>query len=559
MSLRWRITLTAWGFRLGGSGVGLIAGAATQQAWLGLAALAWFFGCGPLLRFVILPVLFPETTCPGCKRVLPLVGRWRCGDHFTDHTDRHILTFYCTHGHRLEAFDCPRCRATITVQKGDPKRYRHGSAVRLRTATFVSPPGAQGLLVGHDERRRPVVIPPDVFRWHVAVCGGTGRGKSTLFGHFARQLLERGAGCTVLDPGGDLARTVLRHIPRERERDVLYLDVSDREHPFPMNILSAHDAAEAALLTEELLGVFHKLHAGSWGPLLSHQLRMSLRAVMTVGGTLRDVYGMFADRRARGRIVDALPEGDLRAFWTGEFPSIPALRWTAVTNKLAPIVFHPVLGPILAARACVLDADRLIAERGILIANLASGSPNDEGTMILGSFITQKIMAAAFRQRGLPEGRRVPHTVLTDEFQRFMHRAAGFDQLLAEARKFKLSLVVANQFIEQLSDGVRAALFGNVGAVIAFRVGHRDARVLTPEFAGALPADLMELGLGECLVRIGTEWTAVRTLPPAARPADDPTRRIIRTATEHRMTPRASQETAPSPVAEPENDTEFVQ
>lgn len=337
----------------------------------------------------------------------------------------------------------------------------------------------------------------------------------------------------------------------------MYVDIGDRAHPFPLNVLHARDAEEGAVLTEELLGVFHRLHGTSWGPLLAHQLRMAVRSVMAVGGTLRDVYDLFANPEARPRLLAHLQDRDLRTFWLQEFPKIPALRHAAVTNKVAPLVLHPVLGPVLCTRLCALDADTLVAEQGILVVNLASGSPGDDVTTLLGTFLVQKILAAVFRQAKLPAEARVPHVLVVDEFQRFMHRAAGFDQILAESRKHRLSLVVANQYVEQLSDGVRAALFGNVGCLVAFRVGHRDARILTPEFAGAIPEDLMELERGQCLVRIGSDWTGIRTLPPPTAPLDDPSERILE-ATRQRVSGQPVAAIAVAPDA-PEERDEFVQ
>jgi len=523
MALHYRICLTALLLRvlpallllgLGTLGRSPEGGAVLAAVWLVVASL--------LLRSVILPALFPHTLCPGCRRVIPLVGRWKCGDHFTAATEAHVLTFFCTHGHRLEAFDCPRCRATITVQRGDPKVFKHGSAIRLRPISqALSRESDHGLVIGLDPRKRPVILPPGRLGWHVAVTGGTGRGKSTLLLHLVRQLLQQGAGVTVLDPGGDLAQAVLGHIPPDRMDRLQYVNVGDRHAPFPLNVLAAHDAMEGAMLAEELLGVLHDLHGSSWGPLLAHQLRMALRTVMAVGGTLRDVYDLFTDDVSRGRLLRRLADRDLRAFWTREFPSIPPIRRMAVTNKLAPIVFHPLLSPVLCAPTCALDATELIARRGILCVNLASGSAGEHVTTLLGTFLVQKILAAAFRQAALAPENRVPHVLIVDEFQRFMHRAAGFDRVLSEARKYRLALIVANQFVEQLSVDVRASLFGNVGGLVAFRVGPHDARLLAPEFTGALPEDLLDLNLGQALVRIGTDWTTVKTFPPPAMP-DDP-------------------------------------
>lgn len=513
MNLRRRISTVAILTRLAGVIVVVAVVLPTGLPALYLAApVVWLILSRRVLRQFLLPAVFPDTQCPGCGRSIPLFGVWKCGGHYTDHREQHILSFLCVHGHRLESFDCPRCRATIVVQGGDRKWLRHGSGLRLRSVSQL--PHDNGLLLGHDERGCPICLPDDRLAWHMALAGGTGRGKSTLLGNMAVQLIERGDGLTLLDPGGDLARAVLGNVPEERQRDVLYLDVSNRRRPFAMNILSAADELEQAVLCEELLGVFHRLYGAAWGPLLSHQLRMALLAVIKSGGTLRDVYGMFGEGRVRARIIARLPEGPLRAFWTEEFPAIPAMRRTAVTNKLAPIVFHPILAPIICAHECALDADEAIRSRQIVLVNLASGSPGDDVTTLLGTFLVQKIIAAAFRQGNRPPAGRVPHVLIVDEFQRFMHRAAAFDQILAEARKFRLALIVANQYVEQLAPAVRAALFGNVGCLTAFRVGHRDAKVLVSEFSGAIADDLMEQGRGECLIRIGTDWTKVRTPPP---------------------------------------------
>jgi hypothetical protein len=414
----------------------ILAGLPPSIPLLGLmGAAAWAFLFGPLVCGSLLPRLFPTTDCPGCGRVLSLTARWKCGSHYTDHQERHILDFHCPQGHALRSFDCPRCRATILVQTGDSETLRQGTAVRLRVLNQLSRQQAQGLLMGHERGGRSVALPDEVLAWHVAITGGTGRGKSTLLANLARQLAARGTGFTVLDPGGDLARAVVQQIPPEREADVLYLDVGSRGSPFPLNVLSAQDDTERAVLAEELLGVFHRLHGSAWGPLLAHQLRMALRAVMIAGGTLRDVYGLFVDATTRTRILSKIHDPDLRRFWTDEFPLIPAMRRSAVTNKLAPVVFHPVLKSIICAPNCILDADKVIANRQIVIVNLASGTPADDVTTLLGTFLVQKVLAAALRQSPAAAEQRVRHVLIVDEFQRFMHRAAGFDQILTETRK----------------------------------------------------------------------------------------------------------------------------
>ena len=204
-----------------------------------------------------------------------------------------------------------------------------------------------------------------------------------------------------------------------------------------------------------------------------------------------------------------------------------------------------------------MDADAAIARRRIVLVNLASGTPADDVTTLLGTFIVQKVVAAAFRQGRRPLEQRIRHVLIVDELQRFMHRAAGFDQILAEARKYRLSLIVANQFVEQLSDSVRAALFGNVGGLAAFRVGHRDARILAPEFIGCVPEELLELEIGQALVRIGTDWTFTQTLPPPSPPDNRTLVRVTGTAavaTPDRVRVRRRGKSA----NQPDQNSEFV-
>jgi hypothetical protein len=511
MNLRNRIRLVVVVVRAGGLSAILAAAFSLEQFALAIVAVVlWLIGSGPLLRTTILPAMFPATVCAGCLRTVPLVARWKCGDHFTDHRERHILAFHCNQGHRLEGFNCPRCKATILVQRGERERLRHGSAVRLRTVPRFS---SRGLIVGHDGRGQTIHLPWDVLAWHAAVFGGTGRGKSTLLLNLIRQLIELDIGFTLLDCG-DLADAARRLVPRGQEGDLLYLDVADIEHPFALNILSAANDIERAVLAEELIELFRRMYGTSWGPLLEHQLRMGLRAAMSARGSLRDVYELFTNSTERSRIVARVHDPAAKSFWVNEFPAIPAIRRAAVVNKLAPIVFHPILGPIICARDCAIDADEAIANHRRVLVSLRSGSPADDVTNVLGTFIVQKVVAAAFRQGALPHTQRARHVLIVDEFPRFIHRAAGFDQILSEARRYQLSLIAASQYVDQLDAATRAAIFGNVGALFAFRVGHKDAGLLAHEFSGSSAEELTDLGVGQCLARLGRDWTRIRTLPP---------------------------------------------
>jgi hypothetical protein len=512
MNLRDRIRLAAAFIR--GTGLALILTAAflAKEIVLGLVGvIIWLRASSPILRRFLLPAIFPTTVCAGCLRTVPLLARWKCGDHFTDHRERHILDFHCNQGHVLEGFNCPRCGSTILVQRGNRQLLRHGAAIRMRTVTRLP---AEGILLGHDTHGREVRLPWAVFAFHAAIFGGTGRGKSTLLLNIILQLLALRVGFTLIDCG-DLARTVRNLLPADRQDEVLYLDVADTVNPFSLNILSAATALEQALLAEELLEVFRRMYGSSWGPVLEHQLRMGLRAAISAKGSLRDVYDLFTDAGKRARILARVTDWAAKSFWVNEFPTIPAIRRAAVVNKLAPIVFHPILGPIICGRECVLNADEIIANHRIVIVSLWTGSPADDVTGLLGTFIVQRIIAAAFRQGAVPESQRALHALLIDEFARFVnHRAAAFDQILVEARRYRLSLTLASQYVGQIDLATRSAIFGNVGALIAFRLGHQDARMLTDEFTGSVVEDFTDLGVGRCMARIGTDWNLIRTQPP---------------------------------------------
>ena len=307
MNLRNRIRLAAALIRGGGLAIIFTLAWFSSQLALGtFAGIFWLIVSRPLLREILLPAMFPTTVCAGCLRTLPLVARWKCGDHFIDHQERHILSFHCNQGHQLEGFDCPRCRATILVQRGDRQRLRHGTALRLRTITQLP---RQGILLGHDPRSREVRLPMERLAWHMAITGGTGRGKSTLLANIISQLIDQQIGCTLLDPGGDLARLVRQLVPAERQADIVYLDVADTTRPFPLNILSATTQIEQSLLAEELIEVFRLMHGSSWGPVLEHQLRMGIRAAMSAGGSLKDVYGLFTSAAERAELFDAFATG----------------------------------------------------------------------------------------------------------------------------------------------------------------------------------------------------------------------------------------------------------
>jgi hypothetical protein len=455
-------------------------------------------------------------------------------DAWTDSRVRHALAVYSDQGHEVRSFDCIFCESTISLQKGDRELYKRWRPMEGSVAAVSASRPQFGLRFGTDRsytpgffvklwrlvRRRPVkdpvIVSNEVLGRHGTIFGATGMGKSTLILSLAHQVFQSGDGATFLDPAGDLSRDLIRQVPPNRIDDVLYIDVADQRFPFPFNILHAGDANERNLLVDEVLGIFKNIYQRSWGDTLSHQLRMALNAALEIGGSFEDVYNLFTRPELRQRIARRIKNKELRQYWEDTFPGSSYATRMSIQNKLAPIVEHPFLGPILCSRQCAFNADDVIRNRKILIVNLATGTRADYTTEILGTFVVNKLVAAAYRQGNIEDrAKRVRHFFFVDEFQNFMHRASGWDRSLSELRKFNLCLILVTQFVEQVKEEIRAAIFGNVGFLVSFRVGHRDSKILKDEFSGASSQSLLELERGECLVRVGTHAMAVRTaLPP---------------------------------------------
>ena len=545
MKIRTRILLASGFYRFGGTIFLLLLTYEVHPLFL-IPSIVWLTCSRRIIREWLLPPLFPFATCGHCHRRLPLRCRWRCTvDAWTDSRVRHALAVYSDQGHEVRSFDCVFCESTISLQKGDRELYKRWRPMEGSVAAASTKRPEFGLRFGFDRsftpgfigklwrrlRRHPtadpVIVSHEVLGRHGTIFGATGMGKSTLILSLASQVFQSGDGATFLDPAGDLSRDLIRQVPPHRIEDVLYIDVADQRFPFPFNILNAGDANERNLLVDEVLGIFKNIYQRSWGDTLSHQLRMALNVALEIGGSFEDVYNLFTRPEVRQRIVRRIKNKELRQYWEETFPGSSYATRMSIENKLAPIVKHPFLGPILCSRQCAFNADDVIRKRKILIVNLATGTRADYTTEILGTFVVNKLVAAAYRQGNIEDrAQRVRHFFFVDEFQNFMHRASGWDRSLSELRKFNLCLILVTQFVEQVKDDIRAAIFGNVGFLVSFRVGHRDSRILKDEFAGATSQSLLELERGECLVRVGTQAMAVRTeLPPTL--GHDPAPHIV--------------------------------
>lgn len=401
--------------------------------------------------------------------------------------------------------------------------------VRRRTRPVKPAPHEPGsVLLGenvHRGRRQPARIPADIRPWHAYIAGATGTGKSALILNMLLQDIHAGSGVGVLDPHGDLISEILPRIPEERVDDVVYFNPSDTAFPPALNILQAKNRLERERIVQDTVLALHRFFPDSWGPRLQHILMHTLGTVAAIrGGTLREVRRILTDADFRFQVVAKLRDPDLISFWNQEFPDYPKGSIDPILNKLSPFLLPSAVRHIVCQPDCLIDFEALLQRRRILLANLSFGLLGEAVAGTLGTFLMTKLLAATFRRAGLSRDQRPPFYLYVDEFQHFLHLGHGFDKVLSEARKFGLVLAgMANQYVAQLTPAVRAAILGNVGTLVVFRLGLDDARVLAGDLQAFTADEIMSLERGEALARVGTSGNVFNllTAPPPSSPQDN--------------------------------------
>jgi len=341
-------------------------------------------------------------------------------------------------------------------------------------------------------------IKPDDRRRHVYVIGKTGMGKSTLLENMIRSDIEAGKGVGVIDPHGDLAEAVLRFIPKHRTNDVIVFDPSDRGFPVAFNMLEGKNVEQRAVIASGLVGVFKKLYADSWGPRLEHFLRNTILALIEAPDTtILGIPRMLVDKDYRQKILHFVEDPMVRSFWETEFNALPPSKLAEavgpIQNKVGQFLSTSIIRNIMGQPKSTLDLRFAMDKGKIVIINLSKGKIGEDNSTMLGSMLITKFQIDAMSRADTPEKDRRDFSLFVDEFQNFA--TDSFATILSEARKYKLSLTMANQYIEQMSDEVRAAVFGNVGSLVSFQVGIDDAKVLSEQFdeERVLPAHLAGL------------------------------------------------------------------
>lgn len=341
--------------------------------------------------------------------------------------------------------------------------------------TIVGIHHAQGeILLQAEERRR-----------HLYVIGQTGTGKSTLLLNLLRQDIERGEGVMLLDPHGDLALAAANLIPRSRRNDVIYLAPSDRERPIGFNPLSAVPDELKPVAADGIVSAFRHVWPDSWGPRLEYILLNAVRGLLDVpGGTLLMLPRLLIDDRFRETIViHHMRDPLVRVFWLQEYAGYnEKFRVEAIApiqNKIGKALIAPAIRNMLAQASSTITLRRVMDERAILICNLSKGALGESTSHLLGALLTGAVAQAALSRADTNAEKRAPFHLYADEFHSFA--SEGFSLILSEARKYALTLTMAHQYLDQLPERLRMAVFGNVGSLIACRVGASDADLLAQQ------------------------------------------------------------------------------
>jgi hypothetical protein len=377
---------------------------------------------------------------------------------------------------------------------------------------------------------------------HLAIFGGTGYGKTNLMKCAFAPLIEQGCGMAIIDPKGDLARGFLDLVPEHRLDDVVWFDPTDREHPPALNVLQASDSLEHETLTAELMVGLKRLFQGNaeFGPRMEWILRNAIRTLLASQSekTLYDIPRFLEDTAYREAVLSTVQDRELREFWGRRNLSQSVVD--PVLNRLSSFLDRPTIRNIVG-QPNKIDFHRILRENKVFIANLEKGVLQ-EAAYILGSFILSRLQLAALARRA---GERTLFPILVDEFHNFAGPGmdtASIETFLSEARSYNAPLVVATQYVGHLNREVVTALFGNVGTLVCLHLGQIDAQLLQRELGDFTSEDLLDLGIGEAIVRMGSAREAFNIEVPLKSDQESYREPIIARSRERYCQPRAQVE-----------------
>lgn len=386
-------------------------------------------------------------------------------------------------------------------------------------------------------------------RRHVYILGKTGVGKSSLLLNMAVQDILAGRGIGFIDPHGEAAEELLHFVPSFRINDVVYFNPADIDYPIAFNPMENVSESTRHLVAAGLMGVFKKIWPDVWSARMEYILNNTILALLEYpNSTILGINRMLSDPEFRKKVIEKIKDPMVKSFWVNEFA-----RYTqryeieataAIQNKVGQFISNPLIRNIIGQVKSKINMREVLDEGKILIANLSKGKIGEENSRLLGALLITQLQLAAMSRVDIPEEKRRDFFLYVDEFQNFATEA--FVNILSEARKYRLSLILANQYLAQLeemtptgrSTRVRDAIFGNIGTIIVFRIGSEDAEFLKEEFAPeCTPQDLVNLPKYHVFVKLMIDGVTTRpfsgkTLPPPPRPSKSYVETIIKVSRE---------------------------
>ncbi len=387
-------------------------------------------------------------------------------------------------------------------------------------------------------------------RRHLYAVGKSGSGKSKMLELLIQDDLAQGKGLGILDPHGDLVDNIMPYIPEHRMKDVIYFDPADTDFPIAFNPLEAVDEAYKMQVTIGFIDIFKKLFGTNWSDRLEHVLRYTTLALLdSPNTTILSILKMLTDKNYRQKIVSRINDAVVKNFWVSEFAGwsekFDAEAITPLLNKVGQLVSTNMIRNIIGQPQNKFDIRDIMDNQKILLMKVSKGLLGEENSGLIGSMIITKIYQAAMQRADIKEEDRKDFYFYVDEFQNFA--TDTFAEILSEARKYRLNLTIAHQYMGQLSDKVRTTVLGNVGSMISFRVGADDARVLAEEYTPVFTErDIINLGVREFYTKMSVngeirEAFSARTLNVEPSPFDF-TQQIIQASRDQFCTPRAEVE-----------------
>ena len=392
--------------------------------------------------------------------------------------------------------------------------------------------------IKNDDRRR-----------HMYLVGKTGMGKSNALENMAIQDIRAGHGVAFIDPHGEAAEKILDYIPSWRVNDVIYFNPGDVAYPTAFNVMEITNPEQRNLIAAGLMAVFKKIWPDVWSARMEYILNNTILALLEYpNSTLLGINRMFSDPEYRAKVVEKITDPIIKAFWVGEYAKYNQKyeqeSTAAIQNKIGQFIANPLMRNIIGQVKSSIDMRQIMDEKKILIVNISKGMVGEDASRLFGAMVITKLQLAAMSRQNVPEEQRTDFYCYVDEFQNFA--TDSFVNILSEARKYRLSLILANQYLGQLeemgasgkSSRVKDAVFGNVGTIIVFRVGAEDAEFLEPEFAPDIVIeDFVNLGKYHIYLKLMIDGIAsapfsATTLPPMEMDEPSEKEKIVRVSRE---------------------------